>query len=174
MAQSIQAMTPSMIGEPFGDGSHLTLLNRSSSTSRANDQHSSPWSAPRMLTQNRPVGAIFCQLIDSAVGRKPTFGGSSDTDVNEPIVMPNGWPSSASPVTTVTPVGKCPSTWRNRAESKLATAGDLRRAGRRASGLPTIDVVTVADPTTDHPVERTPGGAILMDGNRLRDETVAR
>lgn len=27
---------------------------------------------------------------------------------------------------------------------------------------------------TELPVERTPGGAVLMDGNRLRDETVAR
>src|SRR5262245_53791319 len=34
--------------------------------------------------------------------------------------------------------------------------------------------MSVAYPTTDRPVERTPGGAILMDGNRLRDETVAR
>ena len=28
--------------------------------------------------------------------------------------------------------------------------------------------------TSEQPIERTPGGAILMDGNRLRDETVAR
>jgi hypothetical protein len=109
MAQSIQAMTPSTIGEPFGDGCHATLSNRSSSTSRAKDQQSSPCSAPRTLTQKRPVGAIFCQLIDSVVGRNPTAGGSSDTEVNDPIVMPQGC-SSAMPVTMVTPVGKCPST----------------------------------------------------------------
>src|SRR3954451_14031612 len=110
MAQSIHAITPETIGEPFGDGSQATSSNRSSSTSRAKDQQRSPWSAPSTFTQNRPVGAIFCQLIDSAVGRKPTAGGSSDTDVKDPIVMPKGCPSSARPVTIVTPVGKCPST----------------------------------------------------------------
>ena len=45
------------------------------------------------------------QLSDALPGRKPTRGGSSETDVNDPMVRPTGrWPSCA--VTTVTPVGK--------------------------------------------------------------------
>lgn len=39
------------------------------------------------------------------------MGGSSDTEVNDPIVKPTGSPS-CSPDTIVTPVGKCPSTVR--------------------------------------------------------------
>ena len=47
------------------------------------------------------------------IGRNPTSGGSSDTDVNDPMVNPTGVPSAEQAVTTVTPVGKWPSTWRN-------------------------------------------------------------
>ena len=50
-------------------------------------------------------------------GRKPTIGGSSDTEVNEPIVKPIG-SSSCKPDTIVTPVGKCPSTLRKSFASK--------------------------------------------------------
>ena len=46
-------------------------------------------------------------------GRKPTIGGSSDTDVNVPMVNPTGSPVAVVAVTTVTQVGKWPSTLRN-------------------------------------------------------------
>ena len=68
------------------------------------------------MTQNRPAAAIACQVSLLTWGRKPTSGGSSDTDVDDPIVNPAG-SSSASPVTIVTPVGKCPNTFRNWRES---------------------------------------------------------
>src|ERR1700741_1144512 len=48
---------------------------------------------------------------DVVIGKNPTSGGSSDTEVNEPTVNPTGWPSTIA-VTTVTPVGKWPSTRR--------------------------------------------------------------
>src|SRR6185436_20570262 len=51
------------------------------------------------------------QRSDVVIGRNPTSGGSSDTEVNEPIVKPTGSPSTIA-VTTVTPVGKWPSTRR--------------------------------------------------------------
>ena len=54
---------------------------------------------------------ISCHRSESTIGRKPTSGGSSETDMNEPIVNPTGR-SSTVPVTTVTPVGKWPSTAR--------------------------------------------------------------
>ena len=58
------------------------------------------------------------QLLDAFAGQNSTSGGSSDSDANEPMAMPTGTPSSMA-VITVTPVGKCPSTWRNLAVSKV-------------------------------------------------------
>ena len=57
------------------------------------------------------VDAIRSHRSDVVIGKKPTNGGSSDTDVNEPMVNPTG-SSSTIAVTTVTPVGKWPSTRR--------------------------------------------------------------
>jgi hypothetical protein len=59
--------------------------------------------------------------------KNATSGGSSDTDANEPTDMPAG-PSSPAAVITVTPVGKCPNTWRNRAPS-IADADDAAVSG---------------------------------------------
>ena len=76
------------------------------------------------MTQNLPAGAIASHVSLLTIGRKPTSGGSSDTDVNEPIVNPAGT-SPAMPVTIVTPVGKCPSTLRNWAESNGESASSV-------------------------------------------------
>ena len=57
------------------------------------------------MTQNFPPAAIACHVSLAIWGRNPTSGGSSDTDVNDPIVNPAGT-SPAQPVTMVTPVGK--------------------------------------------------------------------
>ena len=66
---------------------------------------------PSTLTQNEPVDAMRSHRSDVVIGRNPTSGGSSDTDVNEPMVNPTGSPSTIA-VTTVTPVGKWPRTRR--------------------------------------------------------------
>jgi hypothetical protein len=58
---------------------------------------------PSTLTQNVPAEAIRSH-VDVVIGKNPTRGGSSDTEVNEPIVKPTGWPSTMA-VTTVTPLG---------------------------------------------------------------------
>src|SRR6478609_432261 len=118
-------MTPGRIGRPAGDGVQSSPSKRSSA-SLAKRQHSSPWLACRMLTQNRPLGSMSGQLFEFRPGKKPTRGGSSETDANEPIVRPFGCPSTPSPVITVTPVGKCPSTRRNWVLSKLATTRTVR------------------------------------------------
>ena len=57
-----------------------------------------------MLTQNEPVASIFGQLVEPFPGRNPMRGGSSDTDVNEPIATPTG-PSGVAPAMITTPVG---------------------------------------------------------------------
>jgi hypothetical protein len=78
------------------------------------------------------AGAIAAQVALFVCGRKPTIGGSSDTDVNEPMVKPTGAAPSI-PVMIVTPVGKWPNTVRNCLESKAALsdiAADCRRWGR--------------------------------------------
>ena len=60
------------------------------------------------FTQKLPDFSIACHVVESTWGRNPTRGGSSDTDVNDPILKPTG-SSPCIPVTIVTPVGKCPS-----------------------------------------------------------------
>ena len=61
--------------------------------------------------QNESAAAMRNHRSDVVIGKKPTSGGSSETDVNDPIVKPTGSPSTIA-VTTVTPVEKCPSTRR--------------------------------------------------------------
>ena len=45
------------------------------------------------------------KVREDLVGRKATSGGSSDTEVKEPITMPTGSPAGSVAVTTTTPVG---------------------------------------------------------------------
>ena len=75
------------------------------------------WSAPRMLTQKEPARSTFGQLVEDLSGKNATIGGSSDTDVNEPMTIPAGPVSGWTAVTTHTPVGYCPRTVRNHPES---------------------------------------------------------
>ena len=117
--QSIVARTPGSRGRPVSDAVHSTPANLSSD-SFANLQHSSSWPWASTFTQNRPVAAISAHECEFTPGRKPTSAGSSETDTNEPIVMPRGVPSVPKPVTTTTDVGTWPSTWRNFAESKTS------------------------------------------------------
>ena len=65
-----------------------------------------------MFTQNFPDSLMAFHDRDDVPGRNPTSGGSSDTDTNEPIVIPNGLPSLSHPVTTTTDVGAWPRTAR--------------------------------------------------------------
>ena len=73
------------------------------------------------LTQNDPDSRISFQEPESFPGKNATKGGSSETDVNDPIAIPIGL-SLLTAVTAVTPVGKCPKTFRNTPESISATA----------------------------------------------------
>jgi hypothetical protein len=57
------------------------------------------------LTQNLPEFAISGQVDDFLSGRKPTRGGSSDTELNDPTTSTSGDPSSCMAVTAQTPVG---------------------------------------------------------------------
>ena len=110
MSQSIQAIAPSMAGEPVvGAGFQPTPSNGSVMLLLEKFQHSAAWSAASTFTQNAPERRMRFQRSESIIGRKPTRGGSSDTEVNEPMVNPTG-SSPSMPVTTVTPVGKWPST----------------------------------------------------------------
>src|SRR5688572_28342344 len=120
-----------MIGEPVMPPCHAMSSNRSSSLpALANRQHRSDWARDRTFTQNRSEGAIASHVMLFVIGRKPTIGGSSDTDVNEPIVNPAGR-SPFMPVTIVTPVGKCPRTVRNCFGSMAGASGiALDRRGR--------------------------------------------
>ena len=72
------------------------------------------------------------QRSESIIGRNPTSGGSSDTEVNEPMVNPTGVPSAVVAVTTVTPVGKWPSTWR-KSDGSIDMAATVDGRGPRTS-----------------------------------------
>src|SRR5215211_7287771 len=91
----------------------------------------SPWSAAITFTQKWPCRSMLGQEEDVLAGRNATSGGSSDTDVNEPMAKPTGLPSSMA-VTTVTPVGNAPSTLRKWAGS---WAGGRSAIGAEASPL---------------------------------------
>ena len=95
----------------MGAGVHATPSKGCSTLLFENCQHSSPWTLPSTFTQNAPDWRILIHRSEVTIGRNPTSGGSSDTDENDPMVNPTGSPSNM-PVTTVTPVGKWPSTWR--------------------------------------------------------------
>src|ERR1700684_513660 len=109
MSQSIQASTPSRIGDPEPAGCHGRSANLSPPLT-AKVRQTDSWSDPRMLTQKWPESRILGQLLDALSGMNATNGGSSDTELNEPIASPDGWRSASIPVITATPVGKCPST----------------------------------------------------------------
>src|SRR3954464_2952889 len=119
MSQSIHASAPSRIGDPELAGCHASSANLSPPFI-AKARHTDSCSAPRMLTQNAPESRNFGHDDELLSGMKATSGGSSDTEENDPTAMPAGLPSASTPVTTATPVGKCPSTWRNLVASKSA------------------------------------------------------
>jgi len=88
---------------------------------------------------NPLIEHIAGQVLDEWAMHTSTSGGSSDTDVNELAAMPDG-PSAPWPVTTVTPVAKCPRIVRNSALSTESSAGSesrpegsMRPAGYRPS-----------------------------------------
>src|SRR4051812_29856996 len=66
---------------------------------------------------------MVAQELDDLPTQKPTSGGSSETEKNEPTASPAGLPSVTA-ATTVTPVGKWPSTLRNSAESMAMASSD--------------------------------------------------
>ena len=55
------------------------------------------------------------KLDDEVATQNSTFAGDSETEVNELTVSAATAPPVAVAVTAVTPVGKCPHTWRNSA-----------------------------------------------------------
>ena len=120
ISQSIQASTSSRRGDPSGDGVPADALRTCRPPWRRTRRDSSSWSSARMLTQNRPASLDARPAGRRLPAQKPTSGGSSEIEKNEPTARPTGGRPSAA-VTTVTPVGKCPSTWRKRAESKAGS-----------------------------------------------------
>src|SRR3954468_17685779 len=107
---------PSSMGDPLAECFQPISANLSVALLGKTRQTSS-WSSPRRFTQNFPTSRTLGQLDEWCPAQKRTWGGSSESDANEPTAKPTG-PSSVVPVITVTPVGKWPSTWRYLAESK--------------------------------------------------------
>jgi 5-formyltetrahydrofolate cyclo-ligase len=133
-------------GGPRRCGCHATPSKRVASVPLfANFQHRSLCLSLSTLTQKLPASFISAQVSESVWGRKPTSGGSSDTDVNEPIVKPCGRSPSAMPVITVTPVGKCPSTVRKCLESKASGRGVCSLITSNCTLPPMTDRTTAID-----------------------------
>src|SRR3954447_23020583 len=108
MSHSIHAGTSLRIGAPVRPGFQPMVANLSEPL-LAKTRHTSSWSSPSTFTANEPAFSMCGQLDDVLPGRKPTSGGSSDADVNDPTASPYGAPSSTA-VTITTPVGKWPRT----------------------------------------------------------------
>src|SRR3954464_3214585 len=81
-----------------------------------------------MFTQNFPASLSFGQVLEPLPAQKPTSGGSSEIEKNDPIATPTGWWSTIA-VTTHTPVGKWPSTCRKWALSKAGSVIGTPRLG---------------------------------------------
>ena len=88
------------------------------------------------IDAERPAARIFGKLVEPRSGRNATRGGSSDTEVNDPTAIPTGPLSSCVAVTTTTPVGKCPRTWRKR-------PGSISRPHQQTAPPSTIRFVPV-------------------------------
>src|SRR4051794_20342279 len=107
MSQSIQASTPASLGEPLDPPARPTPANLSS-VLEENCRQTASWSWARMFTQNRPASRMPGHDDELFPAQKPTSGGSSDTEKNDPTAKPAGRPSAPAAVMTVTPVGKWP------------------------------------------------------------------
>ena len=92
-----------MIGKPVSDSRYEILSNLSSAFDESALQ-TVCWPSARTLTQKWPAAAILGQVVEARSGKNATSGGSSDTDVNDPTIIPTG-PYSLDAVTAQTPVG---------------------------------------------------------------------
>src|SRR5436305_14928807 len=107
MSQSIQARTPSRIGDPELAARQVRSANLSPPLA-ANARQTDSWSAPRMLTQNAPESRSRGQLVDDRSGMNATSGGSSGTGADEPTAPPARPPSAAATGTVAAPRRACP------------------------------------------------------------------
>src|SRR3954453_17837906 len=73
--------------------------------------------------QNARAVLTCAKLPELVAGKNAISGGFRETEENVPTTMPAGVPSSATAVTTATPVGECPSVSRDRVGSM---AWDMR------------------------------------------------
>ena len=103
---------------PAGRLCQATPAKRSTPRVAKRREISSCW-APKMFTQKRPLWRILGQVVELFAGQNRISGGSSETEVTEFADIATG-PSAWCAVITVTPVGRCPSTWRKRSLSKLS------------------------------------------------------
>ena len=69
------------------------------------------WPWPSTLTAKRPARETACVVGVARFRQASIIGGSSDKEVTELAVMPKSLPCT-SVVITVTPLARCPTTWR--------------------------------------------------------------
>src|SRR4051794_41530335 len=109
MSQSIQARTPSRIGDPELAGRHASSANLSPPFS-AKARQTDSCSAPRMLTQNAPDSRNFGHDDELLSGMNATSGGASGTDGDEPTAHPPGVSPAAVAVAAGAPGREGPET----------------------------------------------------------------
>ncbi len=97
------------MGDPLGAALQL-MPSKRFSASLANFQHNSVCWLDKTFTQNEPLDAMRGHDVEFIPGKNPTSGGSSETEVNVPIVMPWGSELASRPVTITTDVGTLLST----------------------------------------------------------------
>src|SRR5215212_9765830 len=97
MSQSIQASTPSSLGEPEDAGVQPSPANLSSALDE-NARQTASWSSARMFTQNAPAERMAGHDVDDLPAQNPTSGGSREIEKKEPTANPPGRPSAPTAV----------------------------------------------------------------------------
>src|SRR5688572_29267035 len=106
-----------------------------------------------MFTTNRRDSATAAAVRTVLLMQASIIGGSADREVTELAVIPNFFPST-SVVRIVTPLARCPTTWRN---CSASTGGALPVA---ALSIPASVAVGRIGRPTDSPFEKTTSGRV--------------
>src|SRR5450631_4005297 len=131
---SSTASTPSSRGLPVGPRRCRTPSQAAANPRRAKFLDSCCCGAASTFTTNAPCPRIAARVRLPRSKQTRTSGGSSDSEVTALAVVPTGWPSASTDVTTVTPVAKRPIASRN-------SAADTPGAAATSVALAAVSVV---------------------------------
>src|SRR5690242_15562153 len=122
---SSTARTSSSRGLPVGPRRCRTPSQAAANPRRAKFLDRCCCGAESTFTTNAPWPRIAFSVMLPRSKQTRTSGGVSDSEVTALAVVPTGWPSASTEVTTVTPVAKCPIASRNSAADTPEAVSEL-------------------------------------------------